>query len=187
MAADAALNNGLSVARLRALLNLLNLLYLLYLLKRGAATPPRALPCRFRHVADVPGVQGQLEVWKFGGLEAWLSCTPLRPSRACRAFRSPWPWKVWPSGPARSVLRSPGRQRRPLVLCAPSCQPRRANLPHTPIASPVSHRGVSNQLICQSAGWRSHPLCLRGYRQRTGSTAVSRSWWVLGSKTKPMR
>ena len=166
MAADAALNNGLSVARLRALLNLLNLLYLL---KRGAATPPRALPCRFRHVADVPGVQGQLEVWKFGGLEAWLSCTPLRPSRACRAFRSP------------------GRQRRPLVLRAPSSQPRRANLPHTPIASPVARRGVSNQLICQSAGWRSHPLCLRGYRHRTGSTAVSRSWWVLGSKTKPMR
>ena len=29
------------------------------------------------------------------------------PSRACRALRSPWPWKVWPSGPARSVFRSP--------------------------------------------------------------------------------
>ena len=25
------------------------------------------------HVADVPGVQGRLEVWKLGGLEAWLS------------------------------------------------------------------------------------------------------------------
>ena len=72
MAADAALNNGLSVARLRALLNLLNLLYLL---KRGAATPPRALPCRFRHVADVPGVQGQLEVWRLGSL-AFLHPTP---------------------------------------------------------------------------------------------------------------
>ena len=25
------------------------------------------------HVADVPGVQGQVEAWKFRGLEAWLS------------------------------------------------------------------------------------------------------------------
>ena len=67
------------------------------------------------HVADVPGVQGQLEAWKFRGLEAWFSrwgSAPhptTSPSRACRAFCSPWPWKVWPSGPARSVLRSPGR------------------------------------------------------------------------------
>ena len=30
-------------------------------------------------------------------------------SRACRAFCSLWPWKVWPFGPARSVLCSRGR------------------------------------------------------------------------------
>ena len=33
-------------------------------------------------------------------------------------LHAPWPWKVCPFGPARSVLRSLGRQRRPLVLRA---------------------------------------------------------------------
>ena len=41
------------------------------------------------HVADVPGVQGKVEVWKLGCLEV----------PACRAFCSPF-----------SVLRSPGRE-----------------------------------------------------------------------------
>ena len=43
-----------------------------------------------------------------------------------------------------SVLCSPGRQKPPL---GPSCQPRRANLPHPPIAPPVAPQGRSNQLI----------------------------------------
>ena len=29
------------------------------------------------HVADVPGVQGQLEVWKLGCLEVWFLCTTI--------------------------------------------------------------------------------------------------------------
>ena len=55
--------------------------------------------------------------WKLGSLEAWrlgfLGGAPphtlqlLR--RACRAFCSPWPWKVCGFAAARSVLRSPGR------------------------------------------------------------------------------
>ena len=52
--------------------------------------------------------------WKFGSLDAWkfgfLVVQLFRLSPACRAFCSPWPWKVWPFGPARSVLRSPGRE-----------------------------------------------------------------------------
>ena len=67
----------------------------------------------FWHVADVPPVQGQLEVWKLGCLEVWLSVHPFHPSRACRAFRSLWPWKVWRFAPARSVLCSPGRVSAP--------------------------------------------------------------------------
>ena len=32
------------------------------------------------HVADVPGVQGKVEVWKLRGLEVWLSrCTTISP------------------------------------------------------------------------------------------------------------
>ena len=61
----------------------------------------------------VPPVQGQLEVWKLGCLEVWLSVHPFHPSRACRAFRSLWPWKVWRFAPARSVLCSPGRVSAP--------------------------------------------------------------------------
>ena len=38
------------------------------------------------HVADVPGVQGQLEVWKLGCLEVWFLCTTIVLSRACRAL-----------------------------------------------------------------------------------------------------
>ena len=38
-------------------------------------------------------------------------------SRACRAFCSPWPWKVCGFAAARSVLRSPGRK------AALSCTP----------------------------------------------------------------
>ena len=37
------------------------------------------------HVADVPGVQGQL-VWKLGCLEVWFLCTTIVLSRACRAL-----------------------------------------------------------------------------------------------------
>ena len=40
----------------------------------------------------------------FGFFAQRFLCRPIG------ALRSPWPWKVWPSGPARSVLRSPGRK-----------------------------------------------------------------------------
>ena len=40
------------------------------------------------------------------------------PSRACRALRSPWPWKVCGFAAARSVLRSPGR-KAPLAVSSP--------------------------------------------------------------------
>ena len=62
--------------------------------RRGAPASPESPespdPGRGRvsalwHVADVPGVQGKVEVWKLRGLEAWLSQRPC-PSRACRAF-----------------------------------------------------------------------------------------------------
>ena len=39
------------------------------------------------HVADVPGMQGQLEAWKFRGLEAWPPCWRSAP----RPRRSPSP------------------------------------------------------------------------------------------------
>ena len=38
------------------------------------------------HVADVPGVQGKVEVWKLGCLEVWFLCTTIVLSRACRAL-----------------------------------------------------------------------------------------------------
>ena len=53
------------------------------------------------------------------------------PSRACRAFCSPWPWKVWPSGPARSVLRSPGR-KAPLAVSSPPRAAARASTSGAP-------------------------------------------------------
>ena len=72
--------------------------------QRGASAPlGTSQTCR--------GCRGK---WKFGSLDAWkfgfLVVQLFRLSPACRAFCSPWPWKVWPFGPARSVLRSPGRE-----------------------------------------------------------------------------
>ena len=64
-------------------------------LKGVPASPESPVGRTYWHVADVPGVQGQLEAWKFRGLEAWLDRAGLRPtprqlhpSRACRAFCS---------------------------------------------------------------------------------------------------
>ena len=65
------------------------------------------------HVADVPGVQGKVEVWKLGCLEVWLSrCTTISPvarlsgvlfsvlcSPFSRARKRPSPAGVWGSAP----------------------------------------------------------------------------------------
>ena len=80
--------------------------------QRGASAPlGTSQTCR--------GCRGK---WKFGSLDAWkfgfLVVQLFRLSPACRAFCSPWPWKVWPFGPARSVLRSPGRES---ALPLPGC------------------------------------------------------------------
>ena len=44
------------------------------------------------------------------------SCSSCQPRRANPPLCSLWPWKVWPFGPARSVLCSPGRHSRPSRL-----------------------------------------------------------------------
>ena len=104
-----------------ALLHLLNLLNLLTRVVGASAPFGTSQTCR--------GCRGK---WKFGSLDAWkfgfLVVQLFRLSPACRAFCSPWPWKVWPFGPARSVLRSPGRESA-LPL------PGRGAAPHT---SPIS-------------------------------------------------
>ena len=67
----------------------------------------------FEQIYGVLSHAGRIrEVWKFRSLEAWSSWSLAR--RPAGAVCSPWPWKVCPFGPARSVLRSPGR-KAPLV------------------------------------------------------------------------
>ena len=90
------------------------------------------------HVADVPGVQGKVEVWKLGCLEVWLSrCTTISPVArlsgvlfsvaveglalwACtlcspfsRARKRPSPAGVWGSAPHLS------NQLISQILCVP--------------------------------------------------------------------
>ena len=96
--------------------------------------------------------------WKFGSLDAWkfgfsaqrLFCRALA---ARSVFCFLWPWKVWPFGPARSVLRSPGRESA-LPL------PGRGAAPHIPISQ------SANQPISGAATppLRSH----RRQRRRPG-------------------
>ena len=74
------------------------------------------------------GKFGSLDAWKFGILVVKL----FHLSPACRAFCSPWPWKVWPFGPARSVLRSPGA-KAPLPCRGVGQRPTPSNHPIPPI------------------------------------------------------
>ena len=108
-------------------------------------SPASPVGCAHGHVADVPGVQGRLEAWKFRGLEAWLSRWGSAPHpynssvarlpgalfsvaveglrfRRC-TFCSPF------SGAALAAPPLPGRGAAPhsqsanllCVLCAPLC------------------------------------------------------------------
>ena len=89
-------------------------------------SPASPVGCAHGHVADVPGVQGRLEAWKFRGLEAWLSrwgSAPHPPSPVYRALCSPF------SGAALAAPPLPGRGAAPhsqsanllCALCAPLC------------------------------------------------------------------
>ena len=161
-----------------------------------------------RRRAGGAGESGSLEAWMLGSLAFslynYFACRPLVGRSVLRGRGRFGPlglhalFSVLQGAKAPFPCRGVGQRPTPLQsakipfvnLCGPSC-----TFVSAPQGEPSTHshrfavarRGVSNQLICQSAGWRSHPLCLRGYRHRTGSTAVSRSWWVLGSKTRPIR
>ena len=134
------------------------------------------------HVADVPGVQGQLEVWKLGCLEVWFLCTTIVLSRACRALCFLF-----------SVLCSLGR------ASAPSPAGAWGSAPHPPISqsakipfvsfvsfviskySGSSIAAFSNQLISQSAR-RSGRAPVSSWRtekelQENKKTALRRPLW----------
>ena len=110
------------------------------------------------HVADVPGVQGRLEVWKFRGLEVWL-CTTACPSRACARSVLRGRGRFGPLGlhALFSVFRSPGRACAPLPL--PGCG-----------AAPHFFQSA-NQLISRALWWSAHVFVEKtfsGARRRSG-------------------
>ena len=74
----------------------------------SAPCPISPTAASFWHVADVPGVQGQLEAWKFGGLALSLAQT-LRPSRACRAFRFPFSGAAQAAPSNQPISQSPNQ------------------------------------------------------------------------------
>ena len=86
----------------------------------------------------------------------------LHPSRACRAFRSPWPWKVWRVAPARSVLRG---------ALAPLPLPGREAAPHIPISQ------SANQPI---SGAATPPL--RSHRRQGRRPGLQPLWLLQASK-----
>ena len=76
------------------------------------------------HVADVPGVQGQLEAWKFRGLEAWFSRWGSAPHfSVARLSRVLFSVLCSPfSGAALAAPPLPGRGAAPCVcLALPYC------------------------------------------------------------------
>ena len=94
------------------------------------------------HVADVPGVQGRVEVWKLGCLEVWLSrCTTIVWLSRCTTI-SP---VARLSGVLFSVFCSRGRFG-PLGLHAPFSRARRRPSP-AGVWGSAPH--LSNQLISQ--------------------------------------
>ena len=89
-------------------------------------------------------------------------CTTACLSRACRAFCSLWPWKVWRVAPARSVFRSPGRVSAP---CAQALAPfrvfvERGVLRGGEAAPPISES--ANQPISRALRWSARVFVEKG-------------------------
>ena len=145
------------------------------------------------HVADVPGVQGQLEVWKLGCLEVWFLCTTIVLSRACRALCFLFSVAVEGLALWACTLCSLGR------ASAPSPAGAWGSAPHPPISqsakipfvsfvsfviskySGSSIAAFSNQLISQSAR-RSGRAPVSSWRtekelQENKKTALRRPLW----------
>ena len=59
-----------------------------------------------------------VEAWRLGGLAFSVGLRPTSPLSSVARRGAPWPWKVWPFGPARSVFCSPfsGAALPPLPL-----------------------------------------------------------------------
>ena len=78
------------------------------------SAPSQSVACEARHAPTGPraGRVPLVEVWKFRGLEAWLF-QRLHPSRACRAFCSPFSVAVEGLARCACTLRSPGRFSAP--------------------------------------------------------------------------
>ena len=137
--AASALHAPFSGAALPPLLPLLHLLNLL--LRRLLARRRRACGCR----GD----------WKLGSLEAWrlgFPCTLLYLSPACRAFCSRGRFAPSALHAPFSVLCSPGRQSRPLVLRALRVSP--AGHPfHTPPSATifVENTRPHSKTLCRKA------------------------------------
>ena len=95
-------------------------------------------------------------------------CTTACLSRACRAFCSLWPWKVWPFGPARSVLRGASaplvpRPLRPFVSLWKGAFSGAEKPPLQSANQPISQSAGRSDGAPVSSWRRVASLCLRPY------------------------
>ena len=120
--------------------------------RTATLTPPR------RTVLIQPQLHPPRQTQRLASHRPVLSLNPS----PVRAFCSLWPWKVWPFGPARSVLRSLREAGRLRPAPPPACSDSPAPGSPAPPPSPDNHPAPSHPA---SSAPRNHP----GSPQRTDS------------------